>query len=139
MNLKEKISYLKGFYDGKENKDLKTQEEINKKIFEILDNMATEIEKLSNAQMALANDFDDMALDLENLEDYVYDDDYDYDDYPEDDFYEDDKLVLCPKCGTCLEIEEEDNLDELVCPNCNHRFTLEEGLDAFDKDEEENE
>ena len=135
MTIKEKISYLKGYYDGKDNKDLKTQEEINKKIFDILDEMAQEIEKLSKGQVALANDLDDVSEDLADLEDYVYDD-Y-YDDYQDEDFYEDDKLVLCPKCGTCLEIEEEDNLDELVCPNCNHKFTLEEGLDAFDKDEEE--
>ena len=33
-------------------------------------------------------------------------------------------IVTCPHCGVCLELEEDDDPEHLVCPNCEKEFCL---------------
>ena len=98
------------------------------------------------------NEVDAMSEDLEDVENYVFDeDDDDYDD--EDDFEENQYEIVCPQCGEVVCVDEDMlDSDDLSCPNCGTRFEVDfsedpcdtcvgcvDGADEDDEDEEDDE
>jgi predicted RNA-binding Zn-ribbon protein involved in translation (DUF1610 family) len=137
MTIKEKVAYIKGLAEGKEIKDATAQDLVINKILEVLTDLAESVENLDNGVSALADYVDEIDADLGDLEEVVYTDDDEYDDYDDEDYDYEDALITCPKCKTSLELEEDDDLDNLVCPNCGEQFTIEEAIEDIETDGEE--
>ena len=138
MGISEKIAYLKGLMEG-----LKLDPESNEaKLFaavaDVLDEIGTEIEDLTDEVVELGDGLDVVSDDLSDLEDIVYDED-DEDDEDED---EEDDEEPC-YATTCPECEEEIFFDEsyledgkITCPNCGAKLEFDaEDIGEADGDE----
>ena len=112
MELKEKVAYIKGMMEGME--------------FDT----ATKEGKLLAAVVevdTLYDEVDAMSEDLEDVENFLFDEDggdEDEDDYDEEyeaGLYE----ITCPQCGEVVCVDE-DMLanDDLACPNCGTKFEV---------------
>lgn len=136
MKISEKAAYLKGLADG-----MNLDPEGNKKdrlltsMIDILGEVAQELEDLSDNQAILEEGLDAISDDLEDVEDMVYDDDWDLDDEEEE---EECYAITCPNCEETIYFDE-DVLDdgEILCPNCGQRLSF--SLDSPELLEEEKE
>ena len=116
MGISEKVAYLKGLMEGLKIDEASNEGKMFAAIIDVLDEIALEIEDLTDEVMELGDGLDVVSDDLGDVEDIVYDDE---DDYDEDDEEEECYATTCPEC------EEEIFFDEtvledgnLVCPNC---------------------
>ena len=122
MGISEKIAYLKGLMEGM-NVDTESNEgKLFAAVVDVLDEIALEVEDLTDEVMELGDGLDVISDDLSDVEDIVYDEWDDDDDDDEDD--EDDEEEEC-YATTCPECEEEIFFDDSVledgkveCPNC---------------------
>lgn len=148
MTTSEKVSYLKGLFEGlsldKESKEGK----LFSVVIDILEDIALDIEDLEENALDLGEEIDELSDDLSVIEDLVYDDEDDGDDEDDEDgdydvhgyccghdleplFYE----VKCPECGNEITIDEDVfSLGAISCPNCNAPLEL-NGVD--DQEEQE--
>ena len=117
MGISEKVAYLKGLMEGLKIDEASNEGKLFAAIIDVLDEVALEIEDLTDEVMELGDGLDVVSDDLGDVEDIVYDDEDDYDE-------EDDEEEVC-YATTCPECEEEIFFDEtvledgnLVCPNC---------------------
>ena len=108
-------------------------------VVDVLDEIALEVEDLTDEVMELGDGLDVISDDLGDVEDIIYDEDDD--DYEELDEDEDDEEEEC-YATTCPECEEEIFFDDSVledgkveCPNCG--ATLEFDPEDLVEDEEE--
>lgn len=144
MKLTEKMSYLKGMFDGAEVDTTSKDGKLMSSMIEVMQEMVIYIEDLQGQVDELTElcdildedlgevesdfyDFDEDELDDEDFDDDFddeFDDDFDIDD---DDLYE----VVCPKCGDSILLDS-GMLDEgsMSCPNCGEE--LEFDLDDLD-------
>ncbi len=128
MTISEKVAYIKGLAEGMDLDTSKNEGKLIAAIIEALGEIVDEIDALDDAQIELAEQLDAVDEDLSELEEIIYEDDYDEcagcegcdgddcDDYDEDDeVYE----VTCPKCNDIIYLDgdmlEEGSID---CPNC---------------------
>lgn len=126
-----KVSYLKGLVDG-----LKIDKNTNdgKVIIEIVDVLkiiAEEIENISEDQKDMRAYIDCMNKELADLQDNLYDDDYEaYKDEGEN-FTE----IQCPNCNDMVYVDKDilERRKELTCPNCHNNIYIK---DDDVKDEE---
>ena len=147
MTISEKVAYLKGMMEGMELDTDKGNGKLLAKIVEILDDMALEIEDLSEETVQLRDYCDELDSDLGDVEEYLleeaesdscdecegcegcdgYDDDDDYDDYDEDDeddFDEDEDddseiiEAMCPECGEEIFFDLNIDPSDIICPSC---------------------
>lgn len=139
MGISEKIAYLKGLMEGM-NVDTESNEgKLFAAVVDVLDEIALEVEDLTDEVMELGDGLDVISDDLSDVEDIVYDewdDDDDDDDDDEEDEEEECYATTCPEC------EEEIFFDDSVledgkveCPNCG--ATLEFDPADLVEDEEE--
>lgn len=142
MNTSEKVAYVKGLAEGLGYDNTSKEGKILAAILDILEDVAHDIEDLEENAWDLGEAIDQVSDDLADIEEVVYDDDYDEDDDDECDcccgcgdadgepaFYE----VTCPACGNTITIDEDVlDLGEIECPNCGE--TLE--FDGLEEDEE---
>ena len=143
MGISEKIAYLKGLMEGM-NVDTESNEgKLFAAVVDVLDEIALEVEDLTDEVMELGDGLDVISDDLSDVEDIVYDEWDDDDDDDEDD--EDDEEEEC-YATTCPECEEEIFFDdtmlgdgEIICPNCGAKleFDLSDLADAADEDKDE--
>ena len=134
MTASEKVAYIKGLIEGMELDTEKGQGKLLAAIADVLEDLALGLDELEAGLDAVSDD-------LEEVEEYVYDDydedydeDEDYDDEDEDDGY--DYSVVCPACGEEFLLENEDlDAGVIECPECGE--TLELDLSAEDEEEEE--
>lgn len=135
MTISEKVSYIKGLADGLELGDDK-QSKVIKALIDVLDDIACDIESVEEDLAELSEQIDAVDEDLANVEDIIYedddeDDDYDYDD--DDDLFE----VTCPNCNDIIYLDSEMlEEDSIECPNCgtNLEFDFSCGCDCEDCD-----
>ena len=151
MTISEKSAYLKGLMDGLK---LSTETDEGKMIASIVDllgDLCKKVTDIEETTIAISDELDEIEEDLDAIEDYIMDEEYDDEDYDdEDDFddYEDDEddeegfdfgdpdttiyEVECA-CGQIIDFDEE-TLEEgsIVCPACGE--TLEFSTD--DENEE---
>ena len=139
MGISEKIAYLKGLMEGM-NVDTESNEgKLFAAVVDVLDEIALEVEDLTDEVMELGDGLDVISDDLSDVEDIVYDE-WDDDDDDDDDDDEDDEEEEC-YATTCPECEEEIFFDDSVledgkveCPNCG--ATLEFDPEDLVEDEE---
>ena len=143
MGISEKVAYLKGLMEGMNLSADSNEGKLFRAIVDVLDEIALEVEDLTDEVMELGDGLDVISDDLGDVEDIVYDeyeDDEDDDDYEELDEDEDDEEEEC-YATTCPECEEEIFFDDSVledgkveCPNCG--ATLEFDPEDLVEDEE---
>ena len=138
MGISEKVAYLKGLMEGLNIDEQTNEGKLFTAIVDVLDEIALEIEDLTDEVMELGDGLDVVSDDLSDVEDIVYDDDDDDDDDDEDDEDEEEECYAT----TCPECEEEIYFDDtvledgaLLCPNCGAK--LEFDLSDLENAEEE--
>ena len=137
MTLTEKVAYLKGLAEGLDlDKDTKEAKLFNA-IFDILEDMALTVSDIDEDLSACEEMVDAIDADLEDLEDYIFDDDCDCCDDDDCCCCDDDELyeVECPLCGEEILLDDE-MLDEEVieCPGCGEKLELDIDFDDCDCD-----
>ena len=137
MGISEKIAYLKGLMEGM-NVDTESNEgKLFAAVVDVLDEIALEVEDLTDEVMELGDGLDVISDDLSDVEDIVYDE---WDDGDEDDEEEECYATTCPECEE--EIFFDDTMledGEIICPNCGAKleFDLSDLADAADEDKDE--
>jgi len=128
MGVSEKVAYLKGLMEGLKIDADSDNGKMFQAIIDVLDEVALEIEDLTDEVMEVGDGLDVVSDDLADIEEMVYDDDEDDDDEEEpvymttcpeceeeiyfDEDYLQDGIVVCPNCGAKLEFDAEDLSDE---------------------------
>ena len=148
MTISEKSAYLKGLMDGLK---LNTEADEGKMIAAIVDllgDLTRKVTDIEDTTIAISDELDEIEEDLDAIEDFIMDEDYDdfdEDDFEDDEWDEDEEYeegfdfgdedttiyeVQCV-CGEVINFDEE-TLEEgsIICPNCGE--TLE-----FDVEEDE--
>ena len=128
----KKLAYLKGLAEGLDINDKTAEGKLLLKLLDAVKDIAEELENLSDEHEELELKVDEIDEDLADLEDFVYDDEYDDDDDDDDDFdFDDDDdeffEIECPNCGedVLVDFDMLDDENGIVCPNCHERITLE--------------
>ena len=134
MDTTESLGYLKGLIEGLDLGDNKKETKVFSAIVDVLSNLVEDIDDMTDGVEMLADQVDAVDEDLADLEEYVYDDDYD-DECDCDDCCDDDEEefeVECPFCNTPFTVDAETALNGTVpCPNCGEmlEFEVEEADD----------
>ena len=132
MAISEKIAYLRGLMEGM-NVDTESGEgKLFAAVADVLDEIALEIEDLTDEVVELGDGMDVISDDLSDVEDIVYDDD--------DDEEEECYATTCPECEE--EIFFDDTMledGEIECPNCGAKleFDLSDLANAAEEDQDE--
>ena len=138
MGISEKIAYLKGLMEGM-NVDTESNEgKLFAAVVDVLDEIALEVEDLTDEVMELGDGLDVISDDLSDVEDIVYDE---WDDDEDDEEDEEDEEEEC-YTTTCPECEEEIFFDETIladgcveCPNCGEK--LEFDMSSLEEDSDD--
>ena len=155
MSLKERVAYLKGLAEGFGFDSESKEGKLFLSIIDTLSAMAEEIHELGENALDIGEELDAISDDLADVEELLFDSDYDddddddddddYDDYffgdfDNDDFDEDDDEcncaycsgedisleIECPKCGVDIELSESDLANcSATCSSCGEKFELE--------------
>lgn len=122
--VKEKVSYLRGLFDGLDIAD-ETQKRLYTAVIETLDAVADALDENEATIAELDECVSDIYDALDDVEDELYgDEDDEDDDEDEDIFNEDDFIeVKCPHCGETIYFDQDmvSSREELLCPSCNKR------------------
>ncbi len=137
MTITEKAAYIKGLAEGLEI-DASTKEgKVLSAIIDLLADITVDLEDTEDACAELAEQINAVDEDLAELEDFIYEEYEDEDDDEcegccgcddDDELYE----VECPNCHDIIYIDDKMLEDEgMTCPNCgtNLEFDLEEDID----------
>lgn len=128
MDTTESLGYLKGLIEGLDLGDNKKETKVFSAIVDVLSNLVEDIDDMTDGVEMLADQVDAVDEDLADLEEYVYDDDYD-DECDCDDCCDDDEEefeVECPLCNTPFTVDAETALNGTVpCPNCGEMLEFE--------------
>ena len=135
MGISEKVAYLKGLMEGMKVDTESDEGKLFAAIVDVLDEMALEIEDLTDEVVELGDGLDVISDDLSDVEDVVYDED----DEDEDDEEEECYATTCPECEE--EIFFDDTMledGEIECPNCGAKleFDLSDLANAAEEDDE---
>ena len=139
MGISEKVAYLKGLMKGMNLSADSNEGKLFRAIVDVLDEIALEVEDLTDEVMELGDGLDVISDDLSDVEDVVFDED-DYEELDDEDDEDEDDEEEC-YATTCPECEEEIFFDDSVledgkveCPNCG--ATLEFDPEDLVEDEE---
>ena len=142
MSMKEKAAYLKGLVEGLNLDEAKPETKVITKLIEVIDDMAGEIESLTEDVDILNDYIEEIDEDLGEIEEIVYDIDDECDCCCDDDDCDcccDDDCdcageffcAMCPSCGEKIYFDESCDPEEVVCPSCQSPLISDE-----DEDEE---
>ena len=139
MGISEKVAYLKGLMEGMNVDAASNEGKLFAAVVGVLDEIALEIEDLTDEVVELGDGMDVISDDLSDVEDLVYDDEDDYDE-DEDDEEEECYATTCPECEE--EIFFDDTMledGEIICPNCGAKleFDLSDLANAMEEDQDE--
>lgn len=151
MELKEKVAYIKGLMEGMDFDATTKEGKLLAAVVDALEEMAKTVADIDDDLDTLYDEVDAMSEDLEDVENFVFDEDFDDEDDDEDygDEFEDGLYeITCPQCGEVVCVDEEMlESDDLACPNCGTKFEIDfsdedpcegcGGCDPDDGDEEE--
>ena len=126
MTASEKVAYLKGLMEGMELDTTSKEGKLFKIISEILEDLALDVEDIEENAYDLAEEIDALSDDLADIEDIIYDDD-------DEDDYDDEDEEGCYGCGSCCgaadgEDDEDPQFFEVTCPSCNKTITVDEDV-----------
>lgn len=131
MGVSEKVAYLKGLMEGLKIDADSDYGKLFKAIVDVLDEVALEIEDLTDEVMEVGDGLDVISDDLADVEELIYDDE------DEDDDDEPVYMTTCPECEEEIYFDE-DYLEDgtVVCPNCGAVLEFDAAdLDADEDDE----
>ena len=136
MSVTEKVAYLKGLAEGLGVDDSTKEGKLLKAIIDTLGEISENLESLEDYTTELSEQVDAIDEDLDSLESVFYgeyDDDYNYDyDLADDEFYD----VVCPNCDEEFSVDEDTLLEgSIECPNCGEK--LEFDIEECECDDEE--
>ena len=94
MGISEKIAYLKGLMEGMNVDTVSNEGKLFAAVVDVLDEIALEVEDLTDEVMELGDGLDVISDDLSDVEDIVYD-----------------EWDICPNCGAKLEFDLSDLAD----------------------------
>ena len=131
MKLTENAAYIKGLAEGMELDSTTKEGKIILKLIDALAELSAEVEDLRAENNELYGYVEEMARDIIDIENDLYEDDEEYEDYSDlnDDeeysFDEDEEYyeVECPSCGEKICFTDELELSELVCPACGEKLS----------------
>lgn len=110
-NIREKVAYLQGLTKGLNVSDTSSEGKLLLNIIDVLGDMADEFDNVTMDHEDLENYVETLDEDLTELEEEVYEEDYE--DYVE---------VECPFCHETVAFEsdilEDDDAIEVTCPHC---------------------
>lgn len=136
MTLTEKVAYLKGLAEGLELDKNSKEGKIFEAMFDIIEDLALTVTDIDEDLSACEDLVDAIDEDLEELEEYIFEEDFDeFDDdcccCDDDELYE----VECPLCGEEILLDC-DMLDEEVieCPGCGEKLELDIDFDDCECD-----
>lgn len=143
MTVTEKVAYLKGLAEGMEIAADSKEGKLLKAITDVLADLAVSVEDLEDYTSELSEQVDEIDEDLDALEGEIYgdeDDDAcccDCEDDDEEDWDTEFYDVTCPNCNEEFSVDEETLLDGGIdCPSCGEHleFDIEECCDEDDCD-----
>ena len=123
MDISEKVAYLKGLAEGMGMGDETKEGKLFRVIIDVLDDIALELEDLNENALDLGEEIDELSDDLALLEEEIYGecdceecvDEDDEDDEDEPVFYS----VHCAACDSAITVDEDVlALGSIECPNC---------------------
>ena len=134
MELKEKVSYIKGLMEGMEYDTTTKEGKLMAAVVDVLSEMAEDVTLINEDVEDLNDAVDAMSEALVDVEDYLFEDEDEEDDA--DELYEDGLYeITCPKCGEVVCVDEDMLSDDnLSCPNCGTKFEVD-----FEDEEDEGE
>ena len=156
MSAKEKVAYLKGLAEGLELDTGSKEGKIISAIIDTLSVIADEIEELNENALDIGEELDAISSDLADVEDFIYDDDfdddddYDFDIFGNDDDDDDDDEcgcaycsgekfsyeTVCPACGAEMELNEDDLIrGSAKCTECGEDLEFDFGDDSDDDED----
>ncbi|MBQ1603737.1 MAG: hypothetical protein II045_02380 [Oscillospiraceae bacterium] len=139
MGISEKIAYLKGLMEGMKIDEQSNEGKLFAAIVDVLDEVALEVEDLTDEVMELGDGLDVVSDDLSDVEDLVYDDEDDDEDEDDEDVEEMCYATTCPECEEKIYFDEtylEDGC--LKCPNCGAKLEFDlSDLEEKEEDEED--
>lgn len=117
METSESLGYLKGLIDGLDLDANKKETKVIKAIVDVLENLATDVDDMTEGLELVGEQIDAVDEDLADLEEFVYDDDDCDCDCCDDDCEE--YEVECPNCGETITVDEDTVMQgKFECPNC---------------------
>ena len=135
MGITENAAYIKGLAEGLGVNEATSEGKIIAKLLDLVSDMAERIKVLEDENDTIYGYLEEMATDIIEIENDLYDEEEDYDyeddysdlnddddeyDYEElDDYYE----IECPSCGEKVCFSEDIELESLVCPACGEPVT----------------
>ena len=117
MTTPEKVAYLKGLMAGLDLDADSKEGKLFTCIADILEDLALDVEDLEENSLDLGEEIDALSDDLSDVEDLLFDDDDD-DDEDEDD---------CD-CSCCCGCGDETLFFEVTCPACDNTITVDEDV-----------
>lgn len=117
METSESLGYLKGLIDGLDLDANKKETKVIKAIVDVLENLATDVDDMTEGLELVGEQINAVDEDLADLEEYVYDDDDCDCDCCDDECEE--YEVECPNCGETITVDEDTVMQgKFECPNC---------------------
>ena len=137
MGISEKVAYLKGLMEGMNLNADSNEGKLFLAIADVLDEIALEVEDLTDEVMELGDGLDVISDYLSDVEDVIFDED-DFDDEDEEDEEEECYATTCPECEEEVYFDESVLEDgEVICPNCGAKLEFDLSDLANDSEDEE--
>ena len=134
MTVTEKAAYLRGLAEGLDLDEKKDETKLFKAMMDVIDDLALSVSDLEDELALLTEQVDAVDEDLDDLEQFVYEDECD-DCCDDEDVYE----VDCPACGETVYFDGEDIDNGFAsCPACGEKLEFEmDGCDCCEGDDED--
>lgn len=135
MTVTEKAAYLRGLAEGLDLDEKKDETKLFKAMMDVIDDLALTVSDLEDELALLTEQVDAVDEDLDDLEQFVYEDECDDCCDDDEDVYE----VDCPACGETVYFDGED-IDNgfAACPACGEKLEFElDGCDCSEDEEED--
>ena len=132
MNVKEKLSYIKGLMEGMK---FDTESDGGKLFAALLDavtDLAGEVENAQEEISGLREYAEELDEDLGAVEEDLYGEEDDEED-DDDDFVE----IECPHCGEEVYFDESIDPEHIICPACGQEFSCVCDCGCEDDDDED--
>ena len=115
MTVTEKVAYLKGLMEGLSVDETSKEGKILKAVVDVLDDLAMSVEDLEDYTAELTEPVDAVDEDLDSLENDFYGECDCCDDDEDEEYYD----ITCPSCGDEFSVDEDTLLEGgIECPNC---------------------
>lgn len=137
MTVTEKVAYVKGLAEGLDLDSGKKEIKMINALLDVVEELASSVSDLEDELALVSAQVDEIDEDLGEVEEIVYDEDFDDDECGCGCCGDDDELfeVKCPSCGETIYVDESILEDgDIDCPNCGENLEFE--ID-FDDDEDE--